>query len=51
MSLGIMCNIWIWKKFDQLSIFQVKRRADGVSKWFGFVTFTSAEAAEQVVSL
>ena len=28
---------------------QVKRRADGKSRWFGFVTFTSAQAAEQVV--
>ena len=27
----------------------MKRRADGKSRWFGFVTFTSAEAAEQVV--
>ena len=29
-------------------IVQVKRRADGTSKWFGFVTFTSRKAAEQV---
>ena len=37
------------QKSRSLTLSQVKRRADGKTRLFGFVTFTSAEAAEQVV--